>query len=45
MIKILTGYSEKGGSTTALINLTNKFNEANIDCTLYGPHNWHLNQC
>lgn len=45
MIKILTGYSEKGGSTTALINLTNKFNESNIDCMLYGPHNWHLNQC
>jgi hypothetical protein len=45
MIKILTGYSEKGGSTTALINLTNKFNEIDIPCTLYGPHSWHLNKC
>lgn len=44
-IKILTGYSERGGSTTALINLTNFFNENNIDCTLYGPHKWHLDKC
>lgn len=45
MVKIITGYSEKGGSTTAFINLTNLFNEHNIDCTLYGPHQWHLNKC
>jgi hypothetical protein len=44
-VKILTGFSERGGSTTALINLTNFFNENNIDCTLYGPHNWHLDKC
>lgn len=44
-IKILTGYSEKGGSTTALINLTNKFNESGINCTLYGPHSWHIGKC
>ena len=44
-VKILTGYSEKGGSTVAFINLTNLFNKNNIDCTLYGPHDWHLNKC
>lgn len=45
MIKILTGFSEKGGSTTAFVNLTNFLNENEIDCCLYGPHNWHLNKC
>ena len=44
-VKILTGFSERGGSTTALINLTNLFNENGIDCTFYGPHNWHLDKC
>lgn len=44
-VKILTGFSERGGSTTALINLTNFFNENGIDCTFYGPHNWHLDKC
>jgi hypothetical protein len=44
-IKILTGFSEKGGSTFAFINLTNAFNELGYDCTLYGPHGWHLDKC
>jgi hypothetical protein len=44
-IKILTGFSDKGGSTTAFVNLTNEFNKLGYDCTLYGPHNWHLNKC
>ena len=44
-IKICTGYSDKGGSTVALISLTNYFNENGIDCTLYGPNKWHLTQC
>lgn len=44
-VKILTGFSERGGSTTALINLTNLFNENGIDCTFYGPHSWHLDKC
>ena len=44
-IKILTGFSDKGGSTTAFINLTNEFNRLGYDCTLYGPHSWHLNKC
>ena len=45
MIKILTGWSNEGGSTTAFINLTNAFNARGIDCILYGPHEWHLNKC
>ena len=45
MIKIISGHSEKGGSTTAFINLTNKLNEKGYDCVFYGPHDWHLNKC
>jgi hypothetical protein len=45
MVKIISGYSEKGGSTTAFINLTNIFNENGIDTIFYGPHNWHLDKC
>jgi len=45
MVKILTGYSEKGGSTISFIRLTNHLNEIGIDAIFYGPHNWHLNKC
>ena len=45
MVKIVSGYSDKGGSTTAFINLTNFFNKNGIECTFYGPHEWHLNKC
>lgn len=44
-IKIISGHSEKGGSSTAFINLTNFFNQNGIDCTFYGPHSWHLDKC
>ena len=44
-VKILSGHSEKGGSTTAFINLTNQLNSKGFDCTFYGPHTWHLNKC
>lgn len=44
-VKIVSGYSLPGGSTTALINLTNYFNQNGINCTFYGPHNWHLDKC
>jgi hypothetical protein len=44
-IKIVSGYTNKGGSTMAFINLTNMLNKNGYDCTLYGPHNWHLNKC
>ena len=45
MIKIVTGWSNKGGSTFAFINLTNELNKRGIECTLYGPHDWHLDKC
>jgi hypothetical protein len=32
-IKIISGYSEKGGSTIALIELTNRLNEYGLDAT------------
>jgi hypothetical protein len=44
-IKIISGYSEKGGSTTAFINLTNELNKRGYNCTFYGPHKWHLSKC
>jgi hypothetical protein len=45
MIKIATGWSNKGGSTFALINLTNELNKVGVETTLYGPHSWHLDKC
>lgn len=45
MIKIFSGWSNKGGSTFAFINLTNKLNELGYDTTFYGPHQWHLDKC
>jgi hypothetical protein len=45
MIKILTGWSNKGGSTFAFIRLTNALNEAGYDTIMYGPHDWHLDKC
>ena len=44
-IKIITGWSNPGGSTVALINLCNLFNDNGHECVLYGPHDWHLGQC
>lgn len=40
MIKIATGYSNVGGSTTALANLCNLFNDNGLTCELYGPSPW-----
>jgi hypothetical protein len=45
MIKIISGWSEKGGSTFAFINLTNALNERGYDTIFYGPHKWHLDKC
>ena len=44
-IKIISGHSERGGSTTSFIRLINKFNEIGFDATFYGPHDWHLDKC
>lgn len=45
MVKIVSGYTDKGGSTTAFINLTNFLNDNGIDCTFYGNQPWHLDKC
>jgi hypothetical protein len=44
-IKIASGWSEKGGSTSALIDLTNELNKHGYETTFYGPHSWHLDKC
>lgn len=44
-IKIISGWSNPGGSTVAFINLCNLFNHNGYDCTFYGPHAWHLGKC
>jgi len=44
-VKILSGWSNPGGSTIHHIHLTNLLNDYGIDCTFYGPHNWHLDKC
>jgi hypothetical protein len=44
-IKIISGWTNPGGSTVALINLCNLFNDSGYDCTFYGPHGWHSEQC
>ena len=45
MIKIVSGYTDKGGSTTAFINLTNALNAAGYETKFYGPHQYHLGKC
>jgi len=45
MIRIISGWSNPGGSTTAFINLTNALNEVGYETIFCGPHNWHLNKC
>ena len=44
-VKIVSGWSNPGGSTTANITLTNLLNDNGYDCTFYGPHDWHLDKC
>lgn len=45
MIKIISSWSDLGGSSTAFINLTNAFNERGIEAKFYGPHQYHLDKC
>lgn len=45
MIKIVSGWSNKGGSTFCFIRLTNELNKLGFDTTFYGPHQWHLDKC
>jgi hypothetical protein len=44
-IKILSGWSKPGGSTTSFINLCNLFNENGHDCTFYGHDPFPVGQC
>jgi len=44
-VRIISGWSNPGGSTVAFINLCNLFNNNGVDCTFYGPHDWHLDRC
>ena len=44
-VKILTGFSDRGGSTYALSRLCNYFNKNDIETVMYGPHDYHLNLC
>jgi len=44
-VKIISGWSNPGGSTAHHISLTNLLNENGYDCTFYGPHDWHLDKC
>jgi len=44
-VKIISGWSDAGGSTTAHIGLTNLLNDNGYDCTFYGPHEYHLDKC
>jgi hypothetical protein len=45
IIKILSGWSNKGGSTFVFTRLTNALNEAGYETIFYGPHEWHLDKC
>jgi hypothetical protein len=45
MIKIISGYTDKGGSTVAFINLTNALNAAGYETIMYGPHPWFMHHC
>ena len=45
MIKIISGWTDPGGSTVANINLCNMFNEHGHECLLAGPHDWHMDKC
>jgi hypothetical protein len=45
MIKIITGWSDKGGSTVVLTSLTNLLNEFGHETIMYGPHEYHLGLC
>ena len=44
-VKILTGFSNEGGSTFALSRMVNYFNEQGVSTTLYGPNDYHLKLC
>ena len=44
-VKIVSSWTNPGGGTVAHISLTNLLNDNGIDCTFYGPHDWHKDKC
>jgi hypothetical protein len=44
-VKLVSGWSNPGGSTLHHISLTNLLNANGFDCTFYGPHEWHMDKC
>jgi len=44
-VKILSGWSNPGGSTVHHIALTNLLNSKGVNCTFYGPQDYHLDKC
>lgn len=45
MIKIISGWSNPGGSTTSWINLTNELNKQGYETMFFGPHTWAQDKC
>lgn len=45
MINIISNWTNAGGSTVALINLTNALNALGYPTAFYGPHSWHKDKC
>ena len=45
VVKIVSGWSNPGGSTLHHIALTNLLNGSGKPCVFYGPHEWHLGKC
>lgn len=45
MIRIMSGWSHVGGSTTAFINLTNALNDRGYETIFHGPHVYPKNKC
>ena len=44
-VKLLSGWSNPGGSTHHHIALTNLLNSKGVNCTFYGPQDYHLDKC
>jgi len=43
-VKIVTGWSNPGGSTTCIINLAKKLIDSGYDVEVFGPHDWHIHE-
>jgi hypothetical protein len=45
VIKIVSGWTNPGGSTVAFINLVNALNQRGYECKMFGPHGWFRDKC